>query len=416
MTSLLRSGSPQLRVVAREKAGLAELAADLANRGTPTRNAEAIAARLESLGAEFSAFARTDGTVLSLTAPTANLEAAGKVFADILRHADYPADEFERERANAIDAFAIELSDPAALASMAMRPVLYGTAPYGTIGSGTPESLARLTREDLAAYREEYWNPAAAQVIVTGGIAPGQAFAVTQALFGDWSAEAPPPPSPADPAGPALPVRTLVIDLPEAGQAAVYLGGRGPARGSAEFFPLELANSVLGGGSTGRLFEEIRNKRALSYGSYSSLGSLADDPLLVASAQTANETVPEVVRIMLGEFARMGGEPLEEELLARRRAYLAGGYARGLESSSGYASALVDLLAQGVDLAQAATYADSLDAVSAGEASAAAARYFDPDGISLVVVGNAEAFIDELRAIRPDVEVIPAEGIGLLSL
>jgi zinc protease len=122
------------------------------------------------------------------------------------------------------------------------------------------------------------------------------------------------------------------------------------------------------------------------------------------------------VRIMLGEFARMGSEPLDDDLLSRRKAYLAGGHARDLESSSGYADALVDLLAQGVDPAQVANYSASLDAVTAGQASAAAARYFDPDMISLVVVGNAAAFIDELRSIRPDVEVIPAQGIDLLSL
>ena len=395
----------------RAKAGIAELAAALADRGTANNSAEEIAAALESLGAQFGAQARSDGAVFTLTAPAGNMQEAGAVFAAIIRSATYPEDELEREKARAIDGLRVQMQDPGGLAGMVVRPVLYGDAPYGNVTGGTPESLAAITQDDLAAHRARYWHPAAAQAVITGGMSPDAAFALIEDMFGDWEVDAPAPTAVTHPAGPPQPARTVVVDMPEAGQAAVFLVGRGPARGEEAYYPLDLANAVLGGGASGRLFEEVRTKRSLSYGAYSGLGSMVEAPMFSASAQTANETADEVAQIMLDEFARMGDETLEADLLARRRVYLTGNYWRGLESSAGFAGIVLDLLAQRIDAAEASQYAARLGEVTPEQASAAAAQYFDPDTISLVVVGNASAYIHELMAFRENVEVIPVEEL-----
>ena len=399
----------------RAKAGIAQMAAALAEQGTSTQSAQEIAARLESLGASMGGSARSDNTSFSLTAPVANLDAAGEILSAVIRDASYPEDVFQRERARALDGMRVAMSEPASLARMAIRPILYGDAPYGSITGGTPQSLEAISREDLMAHRTIYWHPGAAQIVVSGGVSPEQAFALAEELFGDWQSDAPVPAPITGRAGEAQTARTVVIDLPDAGQAAVYLAGRGPALDNDDYFPLLLANAVLGGGSSGRLFEEIRTNRALSYGSYSSLGSLMEDPLLQASAQTANETVDEVAQVMLDQFARIGTEPLEDSLLDRRRLYLTGGFSRGLETSSGYAGRLATLLTLGVDPAEITRYAANLDAVTSAQATAAAAEYFAPEDVTLVVVGNASAFIDDLRALRPDVEVIPASDLDFTN-
>ncbi|MEO7553721.1 MAG: pitrilysin family protein [Alteraurantiacibacter sp.] len=399
----------------REAAGLAQLAAMLASKGTPGRTARDIAARLEGLGAEMSATARSDGTVFTLSAPAGVMAEAGAVLADVIRQPIYPADEVARERTRAIDSLQIAMQDPGDLAGMVIRPLLYGAAPYGNVTGGTPASLAAITPEDLQAHAGSWWQPGAARVVVTGGIAPDAAFALVENLFGDWQASAPAPQPVAHPSGIDLPVRTVVIDMPEAGQAAVVLVARGPARTADDVYALDLANAVLGVGSNGRLFEEIRTRRSLSYGAYSSLGSLAQDPPLTASAQTANETADEVAAVMLEQFARLGTEPLDPDTVARRRVMLAGARARSLETSGGYGAVMVDLLAQGIDPAEAALYRDRLEAASAEAASTAGGRWFDPARVSLLIVGNAAAFIDDLRAIGPDVEVIPVSELDLAS-
>jgi zinc protease len=399
----------------RAKSGLAQLAAGLADQGTESRTAQQIAARLESLGANMGGDAGSDGTGFFLTAPVANLAAAGEVLADVIRHADYPQEVFDRERDRALEGLRVAMSDPGALAGMVVRPVVFGDAPYGSLASGTLDSLQAITREDLLAHRQAYWHPQAAQVVVSGGIAPDDAFALVEQLFGDWQSHAMVPSAIEHRAGPVRAARTVVIDMPEAGQAAVFLVGRGPGQQSADYYPLELANAVLGGGSNGRLFEEVRNNRGLSYGAYSGISDLADGSLVQASSQTANETVDEVVQVMLDQYARLGNEPFADDLLERRRLFLTGGYERALESSSGFAGVLSSLLARGIDPAEIANYAANVNGATGAEASAAAARYFDPAATTVVVVGNASAFLEDLRVIRSDVEVIPVSALNLFD-
>lgn len=400
----------------RSQAGLANMAALLAGKGTASTGGRDIARRLEGLGAELSATARSDGTVFSLSAPRAVIAQAGAVLADVIRRPTYPADEVAREKARLVDGLAVAMRDPGSLAAMAMRPLLYGAAPYGNVTGGTPASLAAITRDDLLAHAQAWWRPAGTQVVVTGGIAPDDAFALVDGLLGDWQPAASPAPVPAaEPAGSPQPVRTVVIDMPDAGQAAVLLVARGPARADADAYAFDLANAVLGVGSNGRLFEEIRTRRSLSYGAYSSIGGTAAAPPITASAQTANATADEVAAVMLEQFARMGSEALDPDVIARRRLQLAGGRARALETGAGYGATMLDLLAQGIDPAEVSRYAEQLDAASAAEASAAGARWFDPARTSLLIVGNAAEFIDDLRAIRPDVEVIPAGALDLAS-
>jgi len=397
----------------RAKAGIALLAASLAEKGTANRSAEEIAAALESLGATFGGTAASDGSYFSLTAPVANMRAAGEILADVIRNPVYPQDELERERQRQIDGLQVALKDPGALAEYVAQVVAYGEAPYGTLAEGTPQSLASITRDDLLEHSTGWWHPAATQVIVSGGIAPDDAIALTQSLFGDWIVEGNPREPVANPAGKATVPHTVVVDMPEAGQAAVVLANRAIARGDDDYYSLVLANSVLGGGSSGRLFQEVRNKRGLSYGAYSSLPSRADAAFLSASAQTKNESADEVAQVLLDQFARLGSEPLAEDLLARRRLYLAGNYARSLESSAGFNGIVAGLLLQGIEPAEAARYAERLQAVTPAQAANAAASYVSPDRATLVIVGDAKQFVDDLRAIRSDVVVIPADQLDL---
>lgn len=395
------------------KAGVAGFAASLADKGTASMSAEQIAANLESLGASLGGSAGREGTFVSLTAPVAVLGEAGGVLADILQNASYPDEEFERERKRAIDGLAAELKEPGTVARYALLPAMYGDAPYGRVS--TAESMAAITSDDLRRHRELYWNPSQTKVVISGGIATEDAAALAQRLFGEWHSAMPPARPIGFRAGLVQQPRTIVIDMPDAGQASVIAAVRAPARSDADYFPLELANSVLGGGSSGRLFEEVRTKRSLSYGAYSGFADRADDSILSANAQTKNETADEVAKLFLDEFARLGSEPLDGELLAKRRLYLSGGYARSLETSSGFNNIIAGLMQQGLDPSEAAAYAERLEAVDPAAANAAADKYVDPARATIVIVGDAKQFLDGLKEFRPVVEVIAAQDIDFAS-
>ena len=412
ITMLVPGGS---KTDPRAKAGLAQLAASLADKGVGDMDGADIAARFESLGASFGGGAGSDGISFSLTAPVANLAEAGELAAQIVRGATYPQDEFERERKRAIDGLQVSMKEPGSLANYVARVAMYGDAPYGSQPGGTAQSLAAITRDDLVAYRQSYFHPKAMQIVVSGGIDPQAAMKVAEGMFGDWTVAGAPGAVPTQAAGPQERPRTIVVDMPDAGQAAVIAAVRAPARTGDDYYALELANSVLGGGSSGRLFDEIRTKRSLSYGAYSGFGDRADASVLQASAQTKNDTADEVAQIFLNEFERLGTEPFDDDLLAKRRLYMSGGYARALETSGGFNAILATLLQQGLEPAEAARYAARLDAVDGDAASIAARTYVDPAKTTIVVVGDADQFLDGLKAFRENVEVIPADQLDLTN-
>lgn len=399
----------------RDKAGIAQFAANLATKGTATLSAQQIAAKMESLGASLGATAGAEGGLLTVTAPTANLAAAGQVLADILRNASFPEEEFQRERKRALDGLKVALKDPGSLGALALQPVVYGAAPYGTLAGGTPDSLGRLTRDDLVAHRQTWWHPAATKVIVSGGIDAAAANALADKLFADWRVASPAPVPVTSRSGAAGAARTVVIDMPEAGQAAVYAAVRGTGRGQADYVPLLLANAVLGVGSNGRLFEEVRTKRGLSYGAYSSLSTRAEAGLLTASAQTKNESAADVAKVFLDEFARLGREPIAADALEKRRLFLGGATQRALETSNGFAGTVGNLLQQGLPPSEALQFAQRLAAADPAAVNAAAARYVVPDQATLLIVGNASQFLDKLKALRGEVTVIKANDLDLSS-
>jgi zinc protease len=181
--------------------------------------------------------------------------------------------------------------------------------------------------------------------VVSGGIAPAETQRIADRLFGGWRSPAPAPRAVANPAGTAPPPRTVVIDLPEAAQAMVYAGVRATNRAGPDYYPLEIANSVLGLSSTSRLNTEVRMKRGLSYSARSSMPSRAGEAVLSATVQTQNATVDEVVLIVLDQFAALGTQPADEAALQLRRVFLAGGVGRALETSGGFNAAVTSPVA-----------------------------------------------------------------------
>jgi zinc protease len=159
----------------------------------------------------------------------------------------------------------------------------------------------------------------------------------------------------------------------------------------------------------------VRTKRGLSYGAYSAFPARADAALLSATAQTKNETADEVVQVMLDQFAALGTQPADELGLGKRRLYLEGALTRQLTTSNGFNAQVAGLLLQGIAPREAMLFSARLAAVSPDLAAEVARRYVTPELASVIVVGNAAQFLDDLKGLRPDVTVIPASGLDLSS-
>ena len=251
--------------------------------------------------------------------------------------------------------------------------------------------------------------------LVSGGIDPAHARGIVERAFGAWQAVGATPAVPPNLAGADVPARTLVVDLPGSGQAAVYAFARGVSRTDPAYYDAVLANSVLGGSSTGRLFQEVRVKRALSYGAYSQLAGQLGGGTLLASAQTKNESAAEVAKVFLDEFARIGTEPLPADVIANRKTYLVGSFQRQLETANGFNATLAGALLRGVEPADMLSYGNRIRAVQGSAATASLGRILAPGRISLVIVGDSAKFIDKLRQLRPDTVVVPVDKLDLAT-
>ncbi len=394
-----------------ERAGLAGMTADLLTRGTTTRSATDIAREIESLGASISSGAGVDSSAVSLMTRSDRAQEAFTVFADVTRNPAFAQEELERAQQEAQDGLQVALSQPGSIAQFAMTRAIFGETPYGAIAS--PRSIGAITRDDMGGYHRTYWRPDNAVLVITGDVSADEGFALAEQHFGNWARPQTALPARPDASAHAAGVRTIVVDLPQTGQAAVLMGLRGVARTDADYFPLLVANNVLGGGYSARLNTEIRIRRGLSYGAGSSLSARMAPGPIVASAQTRNDAAVQVYELMRAEIDRIGDAATPEAELTARKAVLIGSFGRSVETTSGLAGQISTLALYGLPPERLGTYVADITNVTPAQAQAAAARYFDPDAADVVIVGDAQHFYDALRRVRRNAERIPASELNL---
>ncbi|MFL6861696.1 MAG: M16 family metallopeptidase, partial [Allosphingosinicella sp.] len=396
------------------RAGRASLTASVMTEGTAGRTAEQIHAAAESLGASLSGSAGWDGATLGITVRSADADSAVALIADVARNATLPAAELERQRAIAADAVRVSMRDPGDVATLAAARALYGTADYGHPAGGTEASLAAISRADLQAAYRAAWRPNNTTLILSGDVDPVAARRIAQLYFGSWRA-GPAPARHASAARPAPRTDVIVVDMPDAGQAAVAVARAGIARRDPRFYPAIVANAVLGGGYSAHLNQEIRIRRGLSYGSGSSLDARREPGPFVASTQTRNDAAAQVLGLILTEMRRLGAEPVPAAELNARRASLTGDFGRNVETTSGLAQFVGSYVLRGIDPAELLRYQQSVLAVTPAQARAAAAELFAPEGATIVIVGQASQFLPALRREHANVTLIPIADLHLDS-
>lgn len=409
---LVRSGS---ELDPAGKAGLADLTADLLTKGAAGKPAPEIAAAAEALGGSLAASSGWDSSGVAITVTTPKLPQALALLSDVVRHPDFAADELARAQTQAADDLRLMLSRPTSLASIAAGRAVFGDGAYGHSRTGTPDSLARIGRADVQALHAALYRPDNAILVLAGDITPEQALALAQAGFDDWQAPASPLPTAGNGRGDGALPALLVIDQHGAGQAGVVAAHAAPRRADAGYYVGTMANAVLGGSYSARLNEEIRIKRGLSYGARSDLDDRRDAGVWLASAQTKNPSAPQVVDLMLGEFARLRSTPVPAAELAARKATLVGSYGRSLETTAGLAGQVADLAIYNVDLAEVGRYIERVEAVTPGQIQAYAAEHLGAGGTRVVVVGDASLFGAELAKAHPQATTLAYDKLDLDS-
>jgi zinc protease len=177
-----------------------------------------------------------------------------------------------------------------------------------------------------------------------------------------------------------------------------------------------VANSVLGGGYSARLNQEIRIKRGLSYGANSGLSAQRSTGLFRARAQTKNESAPQVLDLIDAEMKKLAAEPAGPEELKARKSVLIGGFGRQLETTGGLAGILGGVALYDLPLSEVSAYTGKVEAVTAAQVQTFAKERLDPAATSVIVAGDAKAFEAGLKQRRPNLEVIPVDQLDLDSV
>lgn len=396
-------------------AGAVGMTAGMLTEGTKTRSAQQIASQSEALGATLSSGGGQDSSSVSLNVMPDKLPAAMAIMADVARNPAFAQEELDRQRAQALDGLSVAFQSPGQLAGFAASPVIFSGTPFGHVATGTQTSLPKISTSDLAALHATYFRPDNAILVLTGDITPEQGLALAEQAFGDWKAPAGPAPARVSVTPQAKP-RAVAIDLPGTGQAAVTVVKAAIPRGDPAYYPGIVTNSVLGGGYSARLNQEIRIKRGLSYGANSRLSAMRTTGLFRASAQTKNESAPQVLDLIVAELSRLAQTPASAEELKARKSVLIGSFGRELATTDGLAGILGSLALYDLPLTEVGAYTGKVEAVTAGQVQAFAKQNLDPAKASVIVAGDAKAFQAGLKTRRPDLEVVPVSELDLDSV
>jgi len=411
---MIRNGG---EVDPQQLAGLADMTASLLTKGTETRTAPQIAEAVEALGGSIESGARWDASSASVGVMSSRFGNALEILADVVRRPTFKDEEIERLRAQYIDDLTVALGQPGSIARYVASRVVFGDTPYGHPLSGTLESIAKIKRDDIVRMHSTYYRPDNAILVIGGDIAAADAFKTAERFFGDW--RKPPVPLPvasakaSAPTGASAPQpRIVVIDKPDAGQAAVLVARTGIRRTDPEFFRGIVANSVLSGYS-GRLNQEIRIKRGLSYGARSALETRREAGPFTAEAQTKNESGAVVASLLLGELGRLASGELPEAELTPRKAVLIGGFARNLETAGGLVAQVANLALYGLSFDEINSYINRVQAITAKDVQGFAGSRLDAKAANVIIVGDARKFLPELQKQYKNVEVIPVADLDL---
>ena len=396
--------------------GVAQMTANMLTQGTEKRSAQEIAEAIDFIGGKLEAGADKDATVVKLDIVAKDSNTGLDLMSDVVLHPAFRAEELERQRQQLLSGFQVQYSDPDYLASVIFGRVLYGDSPYGLPAEGTPETAQKLTRDDLAKFHDGHYAPNQALLAFAGDITPEKAFAAAAKYFGAWPRIAIAASEPlAHPA--AQGVHIWLVDKPDAVQTQIRVGKLGIRRGDPDYIPVEVMNRIFGGGYNSRLNTEVRVKKGLTYGAYSSLGAHRYAGSFAVGTYTRTQTTVEATKLVVDLIAQMSSGDVTQKELDFARDYLAGVYPIESETAEQVADRVLTVAAFGLPVDYNSAYPERIRGVTLAGVREMAKKYLQTGGLDIVLAGNVAAFRDALKKQFPDAQYleIPFDQIDVLA-
>jgi zinc protease len=392
----LRAGEAALEP---QVAGLAVLTADALEGGTRGRDGAELAEALEGIGARVSANGGWEGTSVALSCLAERLPEALSILSEMVLAPAFPPTEVDRAREQQLASIRQRAMDPASLATDTAQARYFDPeVPYARAVDGTVASIEAMTPATMLGFAEANYRPSSSGLVVVGDVDPGEVRAMAAEHLGAWEGA---PANRADfTAAPRTRDRTVtLVHRPGAAQSEIRVGHVGAARSIPEYYPLSIANMVLGGMFTSRLNLNLREQNGFTYGVRSRFTfRMQAGPFQISTAVGNDVTAPALEQIML-ELGRMAEDGPSSEEVEAARDYAAGVFGLQIETARQVATRVTQLVVYDLPDDHFDRYRDVVRAVTREEATDAASRYIRPDEAQIVVVGDAEVVGEPLRAL-----------------
>ncbi len=391
-----------------DKAGLAGLCAEVMRTGgTASLGGDALDEKLEAAGAEISVSIGTDQGSFRLGSLASDAGTFLPLLADLLRNPAFPEEKLALAKMRFLGGIARRNDDPDAIRERLFPRILYGAeSPYAR--QEETWTVEAVTRQDLAGFHARFFRPDGIILGVSGDFEPDAMLARIRDAFGSWPAGKDAPPAP--PAVRPEPPRTVnLARKPDLNQATVVAGHYGTTRrhDDPDYFALLVMGDILGGGGFGtRLFQNVRTREGLAYGVWSDLGSEYDRPgIFMTVCSTKNESAVRALASMTREIRRMIDEDVTPEEISISRESILNALVFEFDTRE-------KILQRHMRYAYRNWPADFIDrfqkgiaAVTVGDVRRVARKYLRPDSLSVLVIGNPDAFDQPLSTLGTVVEI-----------
>ena len=381
------------------KGGVANLTSSMLTEGTTSRSALEIADQIAFLGIGLGAGSTWDAATVNLHTPTSQLDSALALFADVVLHPAFRAEDFERIKKNRLTSL-VQIKDrPTAIADQAYASILYGGShPYGHNLLGTEASVGGMTVADLQSFYTANFAPNNATLIVVGDVTPAQVEQKISRLFGSWPKGNVAPFTFTD-APKANATTVYLIDKPGAAQSSFRIGSIGVPRSTKDYFALSVMNTILGGTFTSRLMQNLRETHGYTYGARSRFDMRqAAGPFTASAEVVAAKTDSALIEFMKELNAIRDTVPTVELNKAKR--FLQLSMPGDFETTQQIANQLIPVVLYGLPLDYYNNYVANIDRITQADVQRVARQYIDPSNLAVVIVGDRKSIEAGIKAVN----------------
>lgn len=398
------------------KEGVAMLTANSLKHGVEGLSAEKLAEAIESLGGVVGAQAGADASVVTAEFLSRDLTAGLDLLRRVLREPEFARDEVRRARDEQVANIVAGMEEPGVIAERCFAPWLYGRHPYARPVDGRPDSVKGLSRGDVREFYDHWYRPNDTIVVVVGDVQADDAIRRIQAAFGDWKPRADAVAVRAGAPERVAARRVLLVDKPDATQTQIRIGNIAMARNDPDLVPSQVPNTILGGGFTSRLIEELRVKRSLTYGASSAFVARKVGGDFRIQTFTKTPTTVETLKLALDVFGEFRSHAPTPKQVDKARTYLRGQFPLKLETPEAIAMRLAEIEFNGLPPNDLETYRGRIAAVTPEIAGELARTHMPPpDDVAITVVGKASEIRAPLEAAFGPVTVVtPADCDALM--